>query len=427
MVMAEDRDILAEQLEEKLKELNQGRPRILVVDDEPAILNMLERILSDEYDILLASSGTAGLELLKEHPEVEVIVSDQRMPFMSGTEFLNRSMDICPDCTRIILTGYVDAKDLVASINTGRVFQYITKPFEPDDLRMQIRRGVEYYRKNKELKIVNEEIQRAYHHLRQTQEELIRSEKMSLLGRLMATVAHEVRNPLNNINNSIRLFHMDWPPLKELLERVFNPPPEGYTADQLGEIREQAGLKSIIEDIDAAIRIIANSYEMAWEIIEDIRGFSRLDDARFVNTDINFQINRALKLIQPKFRHQVEFILELGDIPQIKGLPGPITQVFMNILNNAGQAVLPSGIVTVRSRRENNSVVVEIADNGHGIAPEHLNKIFEYGFTTKKENEGTGLGLAISYDIMQKHRGDIRVESQVGQGTTFRILFPLEE
>ena len=126
MTKLTEHDLFSQKLEERLRELYDTRPHILAVDDEPAILNMLERILSDDYEVHLAESGLQGLEILTTHPEIEVIVSDQRMPHMSGTEFLSRSMNINPDCIRIILTGYVDAKDLVASINTGKVFQYIT-------------------------------------------------------------------------------------------------------------------------------------------------------------------------------------------------------------------------------------------------------------------------------------------------------------
>ncbi len=423
--MAPVQDIFSENLEKSLQQLREKRPRILAVDDEQAMLNVHERILSDEYEIHTAISGAQGLEILEQNPDIELILSDQRMPVMSGTEFLNRSMAVNPNCVRIILTGYTDIKDLVDSINSGRVFQYITKPFEPDELRMNIRRGIDFFRKGRELQIAYEEIQRAYRHLRDTQDQLIRSEKMSMLGRLMSNVAHEIRNPISNINNAVKLFGMDWPQLKEFLAQLHKISDGGLSPEQVKRMMDELNIDSTVTDLDAAMGIIANSCELASEIVEDLRGFSRLDDKQFVDTDVNHQINRALKLLKSKFKHQVEFIKELGDVPPILGLPGPVAQALINIINNAGQAVLPQGNVLIRSYRNRQTVNIEIIDNGTGIAPDHLEKIFEYGFTTKKENEGTGLGLAISYDIVKKHNGEIQVESELGKGTTFRLLFPI--
>ena len=423
--MASVQDIFSENLEKSLQLLRDTRPEILVVDDEQAMLNVLERILSDDYNVHTAISGTLGLELLEKNPGIEMILSDQRMPIMSGTEFLSRSMSINPNCVRIILTGYTDIRDLVDSIKSGRVFQYLTKPFEPDELRVMIKRGIDFFRKGKELQIAYEEIKHAYQHLRETQEQLVRSEKMSMLGRLMSNIAHEIRNPISNINNASKLFGMDWPPLKEFLSILPKLNNGEMTPDQLKRVMDELNIDSTVTDLDAAIGIISHSCELAMEIVEDLRGFSRLDDGKFVATDVNVQISRALKLLKSKFKHQVEFIKELGEVPPVNGLPGPIAQVLINIINNAGQAVLPEGKVWIRSYANGKTVNVEIKDNGKGISPDHVDKIFEYGFTTKTESEGTGLGLAISYDIIKKHNGQIKVESELGKGTTFCLLFPM--
>lgn len=424
--MAPVQDTFSQNLEKSLEKLRESRPEILAVDDEQAMLNLHDRILSDDFTVHTAISGAEGLDILQKNPNIELIISDQRMPAMSGTEFLSRSMSINPNCVRIILTGYTDIKDLVDSINSGRVFQYITKPFEPDELRLTIKRGIDFYRKGRELQIAYDEIKLSYQHLRETQEQLIRSEKMSMLGRLMSNIAHEIRNPISNINNASKLFGMDWPPLKEFLKTLPTMTNGQITADAIKKMLDELNIESTVTDLDAAISIISNSCELASEIVEDLRGFSRLDDAKFVATDVNHQVNRALKLLQSKFKHQVEFIRELGNVPAVNGLPGPIAQVLINIINNAGQAVLPSGKVWIRTFTSNESVCVEIEDSGKGIATDHLNKIFEYGFTTKTEGEGTGLGLSISYDIIRKHNGEIRVESEPGKGATFRIFFPVK-
>ncbi|HLF98491.1 MAG TPA: ATP-binding protein, partial [Methylococcaceae bacterium] len=120
-----------------------------------------------------------------------------------------------------------------------------------------------------------------------------------------------------------------------------------------------------------------------------------------------------------------EVTKDYGDTPEIECLPSQINQVFMNMLVNAAHAIEEKGVIRIRTGRENGQVWVEIADNGKGIAPEHLKKIFEPFFTTKPVGKGTGLGLSVSYSIVQKHGGRVEVESEVGKGTTFRVWLPI--
>ncbi|GEM_PF-2183655 len=421
------KDPLLSNIDQILENLRNRQAEILCVDDEPSMLNVLERIFSDDFTVYKAASGAEGLEILKQKPDIELIISDQRMPVMSGTEFLNRSREINPNCIRIILTGYTDIKDLVDSINTGKVFQYVTKPFEPDELRIVIKRGLDYYRKNREVQVAYEELQKAYIHLRETQNQLIRSEKMSMLGQLMANIAHEIRNPISNINNSSKLLAMEWLGVKRFLVKMDQAESVEQIEAILSNEDDRIDVPQTVTDFDAALSIITHSCELAGEIIEDLRGFSRLDDAHFVDTDINFQINRALKLLQSKYKHQIEFRKELQDLPLIPGFPGPIAQVLINIMDNAAHAMNGKGVVEIRSRQADSYVVVDITDHGSGIPQDIVHKIFDYGFTTKGANEGTGLGLAIASEIMKRHKGRIEVTSQPGEGSTFSIYFPVKK
>lgn len=399
---------------------------ILVVDDEENVLNVLSRILSDEYKVHAASSGKQALAILESNRNISLIVSDQRMPVMSGTEFLNRSIGIKPDCIRIILTGYTDVKDLIESINAGRVFQYITKPFEPDDLKINIKRGVDYYFKSKELEKAHAELKTAYHSLKDAQEHLIRSEKMSMLGQLMGSIAHEIRNPINNISNSTKLLTFEWNDVKEIMTEIQELVSGKLTAEDVRKSFEQrSDVEELMREFESAVTIINHSCELVTDIIEDLRGFSRLDDAEFVKTDLHAQIERGLSLLRSKFKHNVEFIKEFGPIPSIMGLPGPISQVMINIINNAAQSRTNDVKVLIKTFIEGDYVVVDIADNGSGIPKDNLDRIFEAGYTTKDEQEGTGLGLAITQEIMKKHNGKVTVESEVGKGSSFKLYFPI--
>ncbi len=404
----------------------ESKVQILIVDDEENVLKVLSRILGEDYIVHAASSGKAALDILQATPEIALIVSDQRMPVMTGTEFLNRSININPDCIRIILTGYTDVKDLIESINAGRVFQYVTKPFEADDLRIIIKRGVDFYFQSRELELANKQIQQAYESLKSAQEQLIRSEKMSMLGKLMGSIAHEIRNPINNIGNSTKLLKIEWTEVRTLLENIQKFVTGKIKTDELKKsIPNDVSIADVLRDFESAVDIINHSCDLVSEIIEDLRGFSRLDDAEFVMTDLHAQIDRALALLKAKFKHQVEFHKEFGKIPKIMGLPGPISQVMINLLNNAAQASGDKGEVWIRTQNHNGHVVVNIRDNGVGISKENLEMIFEPGFTTKGGEEGTGLGLTISQEIMKKHKGKIEVESDPGKGTTFKLSFPV--
>jgi signal transduction histidine kinase len=403
---------------------------ILIVDDEENVLSVLRRIFENEYVVHSATSGEKGLELLKANAsKIALILSDQRMPHMNGTEFLSRSMDIKPDCIRMILTGYTDVKDLIESINSGRVFQYITKPFEADDLLVTVRRGLDYYVKNKELERTHRNLEEAYERLTQAQEQLIQSEKMSMLGQLMGNIAHEIRNPITNIANSAKLLAMDWESVKEMLKAMQSRSAKKIPlGDFIRSFSTELKLESAVEDFEAALQIIDHSCELLTEIVEDLRGFSRMDNAEFVRMDIHEPIERALVLLRSKFKHVVNFHKSFSAVSEIEGLPGPISQVMINLINNAGQAVsAKNGDVWIQTSQSNGKVIVSVRDNGEGI-PEHLRgKIFEAGYTTKTDTEGTGLGLTIVQEIMRRHAGHVELRSEVGQGSEFILTFPIDQ
>ncbi|MCB0832224.1 MAG: response regulator [Bacteroidetes bacterium] len=397
------------------------KAKILVVDDEENVLKVLVRILGEDYEVCSASNGKDGLSTLEQNQDVSIIISDQRMPVMSGTEFLNRSIQIRPECIRMILTGYTDVKDLIESINTGKVFQYITKPFEPEDLKIHVRRALEFYNKSRELETAHAELKQAY-------EQLIRSEKMSMLGKLMGSIAHEIRNPINNINNSTKLIMLEWSDIKKMLTQAQAVIEGKLSVEEVSkEFQSGTGIEEVLSDCESAVNVIRNSCELVTEIIEDLRGFSRLDDAEFIKTDLHVQIERALTLLKSKYKHLVDFVTEFGEVPSIMGLPGPISQVMINLINNAAQSKSTGCRVVIRTSLNGENAVVEVSDNGDGIPPDVLPKIFEPGFTTKDLHEGTGLGLSISMEIMKRHNGKIEVESEKGKGSTFSLHFPLNQ
>ena len=395
------------------------RIKILCVDDEAAILNVMERGLSEDFDVLTAPSGQAGLDVLQKNPDIVVILSDQKMIGMSGNDFLAESQKVIPDAIRIIVSAYSDVELLMESINRGHIYKFILKPFEIDGLRITIKRAAEHYHHKKAF-------EKAYRELEMTQQQLIRSEKMSLLGKLMSGVAHELGNPVANMRHASSLAGHEWAELKELFTKILNAESVSDITDIKLFVQEK-NIGQSVEDFGAIIQTIQNSSSFASEIIKDLKGFSRLDDIQWAEVSLKDQIDRAIHLVQAKYKFNIEFHKELKLISPIKGLPGPLTQVMVNLIHNSAQSIESNGQIWIKTWMDDGMAKISIKDNGRGIPKDDLDKIFELGFTTKSEDEGTGLGLAICHGIIEKHRGSIEVQSELGKGTEFIISLPVEQ
>ena len=245
------------------------------------------------------------------------------------------------------------------------------------------------------VKTVNE-LQKTLKELKDTQLQLINSEKMASLGQLVAGIAHEINTPFASIksNNAI---------MKKLIQKI--------DSDELKETFNE--LNAI--DNEAVLRIN--------HLITSLKKFVRLDEAELQEADINKELDLTLALIHHETKHKAEIKKHYSDLPLIKCYPNMLNQVFMNILVNACHAIETKGIIDITTEVKDNNLRVVIKDNGKGIKREHIRKIFTEGFTTK--SSGTGLGLAISQKIIDKHNGEIHVDSEFGHGSCFTISIPL--
>lgn len=230
--------------------------------------------------------------------------------------------------------------------------------------------------------------------LKETQIQLINSEKMASLGQLVAGVAHEINTPVASIKSN-----------------------NGIVAKLLGSI-DDAELKEMLTDINDVDKEAVNRIS---NIVTSLKKFVRLDEAEQQEADINRELDLTLDLIRHETKNRIEIIKNYGEIPMVKCFPNMLNQVFMNILVNACQAIDGTGTITITTEFVDNNLVVKIKDTGKGIPKNQLNKIFSAGFTTKSSGVGTGLGLAICTKIVEKHRGKITVNSEVGIGSEFVI------
>ena len=249
----------------------------------------------------------------------------------------------------------------------------------------------ELYQKN--IQTVKE-LKTALKELKETQLQLINSEKMASLGQLVAGVAHEINTPVASIksNNGI---------LAKLIPQI--------------QDKEIADLMQEINQIDSeAIQRISN-------IVVSLKKFVRLDEAELQEADINKELDLTLELIRHETKNRIEIVKNYGTLPLIKCYPNMLNQVFTNILVNACQAIEGKGKITITTSYEAETMTVSIKDTGKGIPEDEISKIFTAGFTTKGVGVGTGLGLAISAKIIEKHNGKIIVNSEVGKGSEFVI------
>jgi two-component system NtrC family sensor kinase len=267
--------------------------------------------------------------------------------------------------------------------------------------------------------------------LKQAQIQLMHSEKMAGLGTLVAGIAHEINNPINFVYGLSYTLQKNITELKKFIIELSGDDTEEKFSKAFG---------TRFEKIEDSINNITEGSSRLKTIVEDLRTFSRLDEAEEKTVDITEGIMSTLRLIQGKYYENIEFICDFQAKPEIDCKPAQLNQVFMNIIINGCQAIQEKkkqngsytmGKLSIRTfipeaNSENGDVLaVEIADDGIGMTAEAKNRIFEPFFTTKDVGSGTGMGMSISYSIIENHEGKIEFTSEPGKGTTFTLYLPV--
>ncbi|MBN2000515.1 HAMP domain-containing protein [candidate division KSB1 bacterium] len=269
--------------------------------------------------------------------------------------------------------------------------------------------------KAQELEKAYKALEESHRHLQEAQSQLVQSGKMASLGNLVAGVAHEINNPVGAIHSAADVCLRAVKLLDEkfdLAEKKNIKPGDHDPADLLDVIRQNT-------------KLIVTASKRVVKIVKSLKTFARLDEAKYQRADIHKGLESTLELMQHELKNRIRVIKKYGDVPPIFCYSDELNQVFMNILANAAQAIEGHGTIDIRTYHDSTHVYIEISDSGKGISKEHFDKIFDPGFTTKGVGVGTGLGLAISYKILQKHNGDIHVQSEQGKGAKFTVILPL--
>ncbi|MFC0665400.1 sensor histidine kinase [Azotobacter chroococcum] len=284
----------------------------------------------------------------------------------------------------------------------------------------------------------NRVLRRALTELRESQTQLVQAEKMASLGQMVAGVAHELNTPLGYVKNNVEL-------LRELIEPLFGlAEAQAALGDCLGaadadeealaralenatRARERAAPELLAGDLGQLFSDTRYGLEQIGELVVGLKDFARLDRAMSEEVDLNDCVRSTLVIARNGIKDKVEVLTRLGELPRIACAPSQINQVLLNLLNNAAQAMERLGRILIKTWAEPDALCLSVQDDGCGMPPEVLKRIFDPFYTTKPVGQGTGLGLSISFKIIQDHGGSIQVASEVGRGTRFLIRLPLTQ
>ena len=458
--------------------------RILIVDDDAGVRDSYSRILrpfsapdlmlkgaslfnepslapvcqlQEAYDLMLVDSGEKAVRAIetskeeKEHFAAAFI--DMKMPGINGAETAKQIWNIDPDVKIIIVTAYSEYKpdDIIQKIGRADIY-YLRKPFNPDEIRQYARVvtkqwGLEQERAHlsDQLKKANADLEQSNKHLQEKVQEqsavLVQSEKMASIGILAAGVAHEINNPVSFVNGNLTTLKKYSEKITTLLNKynvvetcILTGDKDKLPTliDEIKEFKEKQKIQFVMADMVSLAEESLEGTQRISNIVRDLKTFSRIDEADLKCINLKDALEATLNIIHNEFKYKVEIKKDYGELPDVRCFPQKISQVFMNILLNAVQAIDEKGTIDIVTRhvREGQRATdgyaeIRISDSGRGIPRENLTRVFDPFFTTKPVGQGTGLGLSIVYDIIKLHEGKISVESEVGLGTTFIIRLPI--
>ena len=284
----------------------------------------------------------------------------------------------------------------------------------------------------------NKKLEETLQRLKETQSQMLQSEKMSSIGQLAAGVAHEINNPTGFVSSNLKTLSDYQEDLNALiskyreillkLEDVSEEIPAEITGliQEIKEKEKEIDIEYILDDVTDLIEESREGANRIKKIVQDLKDFAHPGEDKLQLSDINSNIESTLNIVWNEIKYKATVSKEYGDLPEVKCYPHQLNQVFMNLLVNAAQAIEKNGEIKIITKSVNSHVNIIISDTGSGISKENIRRIYDPFFTTKEVGKGTGLGLNVVYNIIEKHKGKIDVESEIGKGTTFSISIPVE-
>jgi signal transduction histidine kinase len=382
------------------------QPRVLYVDDERTNRVVFEQSLGTDFDVMSVGDGNAALAAMAER-NVAVLVTDMRMPGMTGEELLRIAKERHPETIRIVITAYADIDPILRAINEGLVARYIIKPWQRTELVQILRWACEAYAFAQDST--------------QLHQRLLQVERLATLGNIATSLVHDLKTPLMSIlANAEHLGELakSTAILREALERTPLPP------------SQRRELIAMIEDLGPVSEDLKTSTWHLDEIVNRIRSLGRPSDGRpaTVSSDPLPIVRHAMAVCAPLAltgRTQIRYDGP-GQLPRVRIAATELTQVLINVVANGAQAVAargtPNGSVKIHANQREGMLELQIQDDGVGMSPEVLGRIGTPFFTTR--SEGTGLGIAQCQRLVGTAGGRFRIDSELGKGTVVTILLP---
>ncbi|MGO9471575.1 MAG: ATP-binding protein [Isosphaeraceae bacterium] len=380
------------------------RPTLLVVDDEPGVLRTIHDLLRIDYHVVTCQSGALALQILRSGAAIDVIMSDQRMPGMTGVEVLRQAREIRPEATRLLFTAYTDIRTVVDAINQGHVFRYLSKPWEPEELEATVRQAVEHHN-------LIVEKNRLLSELQETNTKLMEANRLK--GAFIEVASHELNTPVTVVLGMLQLWRMT----------------QGVNASEVE--------RQWVDRIGAAASRLARTVERMLKLVRN-REFS--PSVQWDSLDLDQVVREALDELAPylELRRQSVIVQIEPGLGPIEADTLKIADVLTNLLANAVKFTPDGGTIRVEARREEGApdwVRVSITDQGMGVPPDDQSHLFEpffTGFDTLRHSSGDyqfgkrgiGLGLWLVKTFVELHGGRVEVSSMLGQGSTFAFVLP---
>ena len=279
-----------------------------------------------------------------------------------------------------------------------------------------------------ELRTRFEQMQATNRQLEQAQNQLLQSDKMASIGQLAAGVAHEINNPIGFVSsnlNTLRQYVASLISLVDAQEAARASPANAAATAQLSRVQQTVALDYLKEDLPQLLDESADGLARVKKIVEDLKDFSRVDQAEWQLDDLNTGLESTLNVVRNEVKYKADVVKQLAQMPPVRCLAGQLNQVFMNLIVNASHAIAERGVITLSSGTVGGWAWVQVDDSGCGMSEAVRRRIFEPFYTTKDVGKGTGLGLSLSFSIVKRHGGAIEVRSVPGSGSAFRVWVPV--
>ena len=380
-----------------------SRPLLLVADDEPDMVRFLRSQLETHYEVMAAQDGQEAIDKARQFLP-DIILTDMMMPEKDGLQVCQelRQNTSTENIPIILLTARVDEDIKLSALQSG-ASDFLTKPFSLAEIHVRLKNLSDSYLFQRSLARQKKKLEVTLESLKETETQLVQSEKMASLGKMSAGILHEINNPLNFAKTGSYT-------LREF-------------AHQLPE-QDREDFRDILNDVEEGITRVS-------QIVKDLRGFSHPDNEQKTGVALEIIVLKSLRLLSNEVKH-FEVIEDVPENLEIHANENQLVQVMVNLLQNASDSLnskeFPEGTkgpsIRIKGFKADGRVHLLVRDNGQGIDDAHLTRIFDPFYTTKDVGEGMGLGLSICYKIMENHQGTIKVKTEHLAFTEFDLIFP---